>query len=49
MSALMNLSNIKGTGLNNRITKKDILNYVENRGAQKPSQVKEEQKEKVEV
>ncbi len=40
------LHNIKGTGLNNRITKKDILSYIENRSKQKPSEVKEERKEK---
>ncbi len=34
------LYKIKGTGLEGRVTKKDILNYIENRGSQKPAEVK---------
>ena len=43
------LNKINGTGLNNRITKKDILNYIENRRTQKPSDVKKEVQEKSET
>ena len=40
------LGKINGTGLNGRITKKDILRYIENRGSQKPAEEKEVRREK---
>ncbi|MEO8398368.1 MAG: 2-oxoglutarate dehydrogenase, E2 component, dihydrolipoamide succinyltransferase [Ignavibacteriaceae bacterium] len=39
------LSEIKGTGLSGRISKKDILNYIEKRGAKKAAPTKEKPRE----
>jgi len=43
--SLDELRTIKGTGLEGRITKKDILSFIENRGKQKSEPVKETRKE----
>ncbi len=39
------LGKISGSGLNGRITKKDILKYIEDRSSQKPVETKEDKRE----
>lgn len=42
------LEQISGTGLNNRVTKKDLLKYIENRSVETPKQIYENKVEKTE-